>query len=66
MKTWLAITVLALAGAAVFGHTPAAAEGTIYQWCVQPAARNADCHYATIEQCRAAASSVGFCYENPA
>jgi len=25
-----------------------------------------DCYYSTIEQCRARASAVGFCYENPA
>jgi hypothetical protein len=38
----------------------------IYQWCMQPSGRwGPDCYYTTLEQCRATASAVGFCYQNP-
>jgi hypothetical protein len=46
---------------------PAQAAAPIYAWCMQPSGpRGPDCYYATIEQCRAAASAIGFCYQNPA
>ena len=66
---WLALlgfAAIALAG--VPEQTPASAQTAIvYRWCMQPSApRGPDCLYATIEQCRASASAVGFCYENPA
>ena len=39
----------------------------IYQWCMQPSGRwGPDCYYSTLEQCRATASAIGFCYQNPA
>jgi hypothetical protein len=39
----------------------------IYRWCMQPSARwGPDCYYTTIDQCRATAAAIGFCYENPA
>jgi hypothetical protein len=47
---------------------PAAAQTAItYRYCMQPSGQwGPDCYYMTIEQCRATASAVGFCYENPA
>lgn len=46
---------------------PAQAAAPIYAWCWQPSGpRGPDCYYATIDQCRAAASAAGFCYQNPA
>lgn len=66
MRIPLAIAVVAVLAAAAQSLSPAAAvEGVVFQWCMQPAARNTDCHYVTLEQCRAAASSQGFCFENP-
>jgi hypothetical protein len=66
MRAHLAIAALAMFGAAATGLSPSGAvEGVVFQWCMQPAARNTDCHYVTLEQCRAAASSQGFCFENP-
>jgi hypothetical protein len=62
-------TLLAIAGLVTLGATapnPAAA-APIYQWCMQPSAPwGPDCAYTTIEQCRATAAAVGFCYQNPA
>lgn len=46
---------------------PAQAAAPIYQWCMQPSGRwGPDCYYTTLEQCRATAAAVGFCYQNPA
>lgn len=63
------LLLFALAGLALVGAqspSPAIA-APIYQWCMQPSAPwGPDCAYATIEQCRATASAVGFCYQNPA
>ncbi|WP_374991474.1 DUF3551 domain-containing protein [Bradyrhizobium sp. LHD-71] len=57
----------ALAGGMLQQPAPAQAAAPIYPWCMQPSGRwGPDCYYATIEQCRAAASAVGFCYQNPA
>jgi hypothetical protein len=62
----LAIAGFVLVGATVQNPAPAAA-APIYPWCMQPSAPwGPDCYYATIEQCRAAASAVGFCHPNPA
>jgi hypothetical protein len=48
-------------------NTASAQIATTYRWCVQPGAPwGPDCAYVTIEQCRAAALGVGFCYQNPA
>ena len=34
---------------------------------MQPSGRwGPDCYYTTLEQCRATASAIGFCYQNPA
>jgi ABC-type sugar transport system substrate-binding protein len=66
MKTFTTAALLAL-GAAALLPSAAAAQAPIYQWCVQPSGpRGPDCYYATLEQCRASASAVGFCYQNPA
>lgn len=52
--------------AAVLQPEPAEA-APLYQWCMQPSGRwGPDCSYVTLEQCRATASAVGFCYQNPA
>jgi Protein of unknown function (DUF3551) len=60
-----ALGAIALAGA-LQNPTPVHAAAPIYQWCMQPAAqRGPDCYYSTLEQCRATAFAVGFCYENP-
>jgi Protein of unknown function (DUF3551) len=56
--------VVALASA--IPQEASAQTATIYRYCMQPSAPwGPDCAYVTIEQCRAAASAVGFCYENP-
>ena len=66
MRILLAVAALA-ALSAVAQPSPAAAQSPVYRWCMQPSAqRGPDCYYSTIEQCRATAASVGFCYENPA
>jgi hypothetical protein len=58
---------IALASATLKNPAPALAAAPIYQWCMQPSGRwGPDCYYATLEQCRATASAIGFCYENPA
>jgi hypothetical protein len=68
MRTMLlslaAIAVIAFAASA---SQPVSAQiATTYRYCMQPSAPwGPDCAYVTIEQCRAAASAVGFCYENP-
>ena len=62
-----ALAVIALTSATLPKPTPAQAASPIYPWCMQPSGPwGPDCYYATIEQCRAAASAVGFCHENPA
>jgi Protein of unknown function (DUF3551) len=62
----LAIAGLVMVGATALNPAPAIA-APIYPWCMQPSAPwGPDCLYATIEQCRAAASAVGFCHPNPA
>jgi hypothetical protein len=62
----LAIAGLVMVGATAQCPAPALA-APIYQWCMQPSAPwGPDCAYVTIEQCRASASAVGFCYQNPA
>ena len=67
MRISFAIIGLALLGTPSPLLTPAAAQAPTYQWCVQPSGpRGPDCYYSTLEQCRASASAVGFCYENPA
>jgi hypothetical protein len=67
MRTSLAIAALVLLGAVAQAPSPAAAQAPIYRWCMQPSAqRGPDCSFTTIDQCHATASSVGFCYENPA
>jgi hypothetical protein len=59
--------IAALTCATMQGDAPAAAATPIYPWCMQPNGLwGPDCYYATLEQCRAAASAVGFCYQNPA
>ena len=61
-----AIAGLVLAGVTTQNPAPALA-APIYRWCMQPSAPwGPDCSYVTIEQCRAAASAVGFCHQNPA
>jgi hypothetical protein len=62
----LAIAGLVLGGATV--QNPARATAApVYPWCMQPSAPwGPHCLYSTIEQCRAAASAVGFCHPNPA
>lgn len=64
------LSLAALAGLtlACLSERPAAAQTAItYRYCMQPSGQwGPDCHYMTIEQCRATASAVGFCYENPA
>jgi len=68
MRIHLAIAALvALAAAAAAQEIrPAAAQAPIYQWCMQPSAqRGPECYFSTLEQCRATASAVGFCHENP-
>jgi hypothetical protein len=64
---WLAaFGAIALLGATLQNPTPASAE-QIYAWCMQPSGQwGPDCGYSTIEQCRATALGVGFCYQNPA
>jgi hypothetical protein len=63
---FLAIAGLVIVGATVQHPAPAIA-APIYAWCMQASSpRGPDCYYATIEQCRAAASAVGFCHPNPA
>jgi hypothetical protein len=62
----LALAGLVVVGATVRSPAPVAAE-PIYPWCMQPSGPwGPDCMYSTIEQCRARAAAVGFCYENPA
>ncbi len=62
----LTLAALAAIACPALAASPAQA-APIYQWCMQPSGpRGPDCYYATIEQCRATASAVGFCYENPA
>lgn len=69
MKTLASFAALALsifAGTTLPAATSAQAE-PIYQWCMQPSGRwGPDCAYTTLQQCRATAAAVGFCYENPA
>lgn len=63
----LSLAALAAIAYLALAASPARAAAPIYQWCMQPAApRGPDCYYATIEQCRATASAIGFCYQNPA
>jgi len=64
------LSLAALAGLAL-GCLPQQAANAqtaiTYRYCMQPSGQwGPDCHYMTIEQCRATASAVGFCYENPA
>ena len=69
MRTHLPLLAVAglVAFAAMLPNAPPAVAETIYPWCMQPSApRGPDCAYTTIEQCRASASAVGFCYQNPA
>lgn len=71
MRTgWFALGVfatVAVIGASLQTLGPVRAAAPIYPWCMQPSNPSGpDCYYATIEQCRAAASAVGFCYQNPA
>ena len=63
----LALAAFAVIAFAATGSQPASAQiATTYRYCMQPSAPwGPDCAYVTIEQCRAAASAVGFCYENP-
>jgi hypothetical protein len=65
--TVLSLTAFAvIAFAAAASHPASAQIATTYRYCMQPSAPwGPDCAYMTIEQCRAAASAVGFCYENP-
>jgi hypothetical protein len=69
MKTILspaAFGAIALLGATLQSPAPAGAGAPIYPWCMQPSARwGPDCYYSTIEQCRATAAGVGYCYQNP-
>ena len=66
MLTTATFRALALVGATLSGPLAAAA-APVYPWCVlQSGPCNNDCSYVTIEQCRAAASGVGTCYQNPA
>jgi len=64
------LSLAALGGLALvcLPERPAAAQTAItYRYCMQPSGQwGPDCYYMTIEQCRATASAVGFCYENPA
>jgi hypothetical protein len=64
--------LLSLAAFAVIAFAPAASQpasaqvSITYRYCMQPSAPwGPDCAYMTIEQCRATALGVGFCYENP-
>lgn len=60
--------LLAVVGAfaLVWAGAPIPASAQEYPWCMQPAGRwGPDCAYSTIEQCRATAFGVGFCYQNP-
>ena len=66
MRIYLAIAAFVLLGAVAHDTRPAAAQ-VAYQWCMQPSGLwGPDCSYSTIEQCRATAAAVGFCYQNPA
>jgi len=65
------LPLLAIAGLVIVGatvqHPAGATAAPIYPWCMQASSpRGADCMYSNIEQCRAAASAVGFCHPNPA
>lgn len=68
----ISLRSLAVLGTVAVGATlqvapPAAAAAPIYPWCMQPVGTwGPDCSYTTIEQCRASAAAVGFCYQNPA
>jgi hypothetical protein len=66
----LLIVLASLIAATLVAPAPqgaSAQNAPIYPWCMQPSARwGPDCAYATLEQCRATASAVGFCYQNPA
>ena len=68
MKTLL-IVLASLIAATLVAPAPqgaSAQNAPIYPWCMQPSARwGPDCNYTTIEQCRATAAAVGFCYQNP-
>jgi hypothetical protein len=70
MRTHSLLLLASLAGTVLVVLAPREApaqNSPIYQWCMQPSGRwGPDCYYTTIEQCRARASAVGFCYENPA
>jgi Protein of unknown function (DUF3551) len=70
MTTRPYLLLATLGAAALVASAPQEAlaqNAPIYQWCMQPSGRwGPDCYYSTIEQCRARASAVGFCYENPA
>jgi hypothetical protein len=62
------LSLIAVAGlAACLAERQAAAQTAItYRYCMQPSGQwGPDCGSMTIEQCRATASAVGFCYENP-
>lgn len=63
--SFAACSVIALSSA-IAQFTPAQAAPT-YPWCVlQSGPCSSDCSYTTIDQCRAAASGVGTCFQNPA
>jgi Protein of unknown function (DUF3551) len=68
MRTHWPLLLAALAVLVVAAPDSAPAQNApIYQWCMQPSARwGPDCYYTTLEQCRATASAIGFCYQNPA
>ena len=62
-----AFGAITLAATMLQNPAPAEAAAPIYPWCMQPSGRwGPDCYYSTLEQCRATASAIGFCYENPA
>jgi hypothetical protein len=64
---YLTVMVAIVSSTLLQRPAPALAAAPIYPWCMQPSGRwGPDCYYATLEQCRAAASAVGFCYQNPA
>ncbi|HUN98126.1 MAG TPA: DUF3551 domain-containing protein [Bradyrhizobium sp.] len=56
--TTLCITVL-------FGGFPEAARAQDYPWCVAAEEGRVDCSFSTYGQCKATASGIGSCFQNP-
>jgi hypothetical protein len=44
---------------------PGAARAQEYPWCVGTADDRVDCSFSTYEQCKATASGIGSCFQNP-